>query len=231
MRIFLCSGAMRAIMFLFLEGNVEYSIVRSARKTLCLSIDAKGHLVVRAPYRVSVEDIQIFVAKHSRWIAKRLTERESAPKLNLNNFAEIRLFGKYYEIQEGRSRILGDIIFLPVNGREEALKALMKKTAAGYMQALTESIAFRFGLSFIRIRISSARGRWGSYSKNGTVSYSFRVGFLSSEIAEYIAVHELCHSKHFDHSPAFWREVENILPDYRIRRRQLKSMSYIMNSL
>ena len=210
---------------------MEYSIVRSARKTLCLSIDAKGKLVVRAPYRVSIDKIQNFVLRHRRWALKHLAEHENVPILVLNDGSELHLFGNKYIIQTGRSRISENSVFLPLNGREEALKALLKREAAHYMQALTEKISRNFGFTFNRVRISSARERWGSYSKRGTVSYSFRIGFLSPELAEYVAVHELCHSKHFNHSPVFWREVEKILPDYRIRKKRLKSMSNVMNYL
>ena len=210
---------------------MEYNIIRSARKTLCLSIDREGNLVVRAPYRVSIDEIQSFVSRHENWAAKRLADHNHTPRLNLNNASELLLFGKKYVIQEGRSRISGDSIFLPLNGRDEALKVLLKRETAQYMQTLTERIASICGISISRIRVSSARGRWGSYSKKGTISYSFRIGFLPLYLTEYIAVHELCHSKYFDHSPAFWREVERMLPDYRTRRKRLKSMNYVMNFL
>ena len=42
------------------------------------------------------------------------------------------------------------------------------------------------------------------------------------EVLEYVVVHELCHRKHMDHSPAFWAEVERALPQYRAQRDWLK---------
>mgnify|MGYP002800350189 FL=1 len=41
-------------------------------------------------------------------------------------------------------------------------------------------------------------------------------------ILDYVVVHELAHRKQMNHSPAFWAEVEKILPDYRERRKWLK---------
>ena len=42
-------------------------------------------------------------------------------------------------------------------------------------------------------------------------------------VVEYVVVHELCHRKHMNHSPAFWAEVEKALPDYRTQEAWLKA--------
>ena len=44
----------------------------------------------------------------------------------------------------------------------------------------------------------------------------------SPELIDYVVVHELCHRKQMNHSPLFWKEVEEILPDYRNLRSRLK---------
>ena len=42
------------------------------------------------------------------------------------------------------------------------------------------------------------------------------------EVLDYVVVHELCHRREMNHSQAFWKEVEKILPDYRERQKWLK---------
>ena len=38
----------------------------------------------------------------------------------------------------------------------------------------------------------------------------------------YVVVHEYCHFLQLNHSPAFWAEVEKLLPDWKARRELLK---------
>lgn len=208
-------------------------IIRSNRRSLSLSVDKEGNLVVRAPLRASDDAIEAFVLRHSDWIAKRKREALSRPKLDLSDGAELVLFGAPYRIvrlTEGRARVAADEIYLPVEGREETLARLLKKFSLKQMQELTERLAERHGFTYRNVRISSARRRWGSCNRDGTIAYSFRIAFLPSEQIGYIAVHELCHTRHFDHSPSFWREVERIFPDWKKCRKALKE-SYAMDYL
>ena len=41
-------------------------------------------------------------------------------------------------------------------------------------------------------------------------------------VIDYVVVHEICHLIHFNHSKEFWKMVEEIIPDYKERRKYLK---------
>ena len=52
------------------------------------------------------------------------------------------------------------------------------------------------------------------------------------EVIDYVVVHELCHRKEMNHSKAFWREVEKVIPNYKIYLGWLKDEgSLIMRRL
>ena len=203
--------------------EVAYKIVRSRRKTLSLCVTREGEVVVRAPLGVSKEYISAFVVRHTEWIEKRLRAVGSRPTLDLSDGAQLVLFGTGYRIATGRARIQAGTLYLPAERREEALVRLLKRFALEVMQLLTERIAGRHGFRYSGVRISSARSRWGSCNKDGVISYTFRVAFLPPLLCEYVIVHELAHTVCFDHSPAFWREVERVLPDWKTRRKALKN--------
>lgn len=207
------------------DGTDGYILLRSNRKSLSLCVDANGRIVVRAPKPMRMVQIERFVTQHTDWIERRRRQLESA-RPDFSDGAVLVLYGQRYTIGTGaRARIANDRILLPALEREKALISLLKKISRQYMSALVRELAEEYQFKYASVRCSSARGRWGSCSAKGNLSFSFRTVFLSEREARYIAVHELCHTRHMDHSPAFWAEVKAIIPDCLLIRRGLKNKS------
>lgn len=78
------------------------------------------------------------------------------------------------------------------------------------------------GVTYNRIFIKEQKTRWGSCSSLGNLNFNWKLILLDEELLDYVVVHELAHRKQMNHSPAFWAEVERILPDWRERRRWLR---------
>ena len=78
--------------------------------------------------------------------------------------------------------------------------------------------AERAGLPLPPLRVSDARTRWGSLSAKGVVSLNWRLIKATPEQLDYVICHELAHFRQRNHSAEFWREVEQLFPDYlRVR--------------
>ena len=76
------------------------------------------------------------------------------------------------------------------------------------------------------VRVRDMHTRWGSCSLHThTLCFALRLWGMPPAAREYVAVHELCHLLHPDHSPAFWAEVARCLPDYKARRAMLRAPS------
>lgn len=210
---------------------MNYRVIKSKRRTLCLSVEKDGEILVRAPIDTGDKEIKDFVIKHERWISARLAKRKGERGLSLNDGERIALFGESYEIEEGKPKLESGIIFLPANGRKEAFLKLIKRYSKEKMSALAESVSSRYGFEYSLIRISTARTRWGSCSRKGVLSFTCFLAFVPVDLAYYVAVHELCHTRHFDHSKNFWREVERVLPDWRSRRKALRKEEDCLNYL
>jgi len=81
-----------------------------------------------------------------------------------------------------------------------------------------------------RIRITSARGRWGSCGAKGTVNFSWRLALTPDEVIDYVVVHELAHLVERNHSARFWRRVEEVIPAHRLHRRWLRQNDHLLAS-
>jgi len=80
-----------------------------------------------------------------------------------------------------------------------------------------------YQFKYKRISIRDQRTRWGSCSKSGGLNFNYRLVFLPPELIDYLIVHELCHLKELNHSPAFWNIVSQQIPDFKKRRQTLRN--------
>ena len=103
---------------------------------------------------------------------------------------------------------------------EEEHQALIR-AAKEFLPHQVAMFARQMGVTCGRITVRSQKKRWGSCTASGNLNFNCLLMVMPPEVRDYVIVHELCHRKQMNHSPQFWLEVENILPDYRIRRRWL----------
>ena len=109
--------------------------------------------------------------------------------------------------------------------RPEAFSAWEEQLLRKKAQKLLPELIARYGrmlcVSPATIRVTAAKKRFGSCSARGSVCFSFRLFAYSREAVEYVVAHELAHLKHLNHSPAFYRLLGEVMPDYRRRARLL----------
>ena len=77
------------------------------------------------------------------------------------------------------------------------------------------------GVTVSNITMRNQKTRWGSCSSKGNLNFNCLLMLCPEEIRDYVVVHELAHLKELNHSPDFWAQVAEILPDYKERRKWL----------
>ena len=104
----------------------------------------------------------------------------------------------------------------------EQIKEL-RETARAYLVAKTKIYADTMGLKYGRITITSAKTRFGSCSSKGNLAFSYRLMLYPEAAVDYVVVHELAHLVEMNHSPAFYKVVADVMPDYKERAKLLKN--------
>jgi predicted metal-dependent hydrolase len=201
-------------------------LIHSRRKTIALVIQSDATLTVRAPLRMSTVSIQEFVEAHAGWIRKKQAQAYASPPPLKKYFIDGETFlylGNEFPlviIPSQRPALTFDHTgfhlarsFLP-----KARQVFISWYRAQALALISERVAFhaqRNGFSWRKIRISSARTRWGSCTTRGTLSFTWRLVLAPLEVIDYVVVHELVHIKIKDHSQKFWHRVAEIMPDYK----------------
>jgi predicted metal-dependent hydrolase len=208
-------------------------LVRSGRRTIALIVERDGTLTVRAPLHMSALRIQAFVEEHSDWILKNKEKVKHAVSPARDRFEDGQLFlflGQAYplKIVSSRRRRLefdGKVFKLAQSAlprAEEAFIDFYKDQAKAFIGRRALMLAEINGFRYKRIRISSARTRWGSCSTSGTLSFTYRLVMAPPDVVDYVVIHELVHTKIHNHSRNFWNNVALLVPDYKVKMAWLK---------
>lgn len=176
------------------DREISYTLKASKRaRHLRLSIHLDGCLVVTQPRFFSDRTTENFIVVHADWIIKHL-DRFAQNPLSLTAATNPRID---YLAKKEEARIL-------INDR------------LNYFNRF-------YNFEYKKVGIRNQSTRWGSCSRRGNLSFNYRLVDLAPAVSDYIIVHELCHLQEFNHSSYFWRLVAQTLPDYKDRRRSLRS--------
>ena len=208
-------------------------LVRSRRKTVALIVERDGSLTVRAPLRLAERRIQDFVESHREWIAKNQARVRAALPMSPKRYeaGETFLFlGRSYPlaiVPRQRSALTFDgasfrLAKSALPKAEEAFVRWYKEQATLLLFKRVLFFATSHGFFYQKIRISSARTRWGSCSSRSTLSFTYRLIMAPPEVVDYVVLHELVHTQIRNHSKTFWNKVRELMPDYKRRLDWLK---------
>ena len=208
-------------------------LVRSHRKTVAIVIERDGRLTVRAPLHLSGPRIQAFVESHADWIAKNRTRMQAASSPPARRFVDGETFlylGHPYPLHLvpalQPALVFDGISFSLAKSSlpkaEEIFVRWYKQQARRLLAERVPAIAGKYGFRYQKIRISSARTRWGSCSSRGTLSFTYRLIMAPVSVVDYVVLHELVHTQIKNHSKNFWNKVGELMPDYKSRLAWLK---------
>jgi hypothetical protein len=116
----------------------------------------------------------------------------------------------------------------PAGDLRPAIERHLRQLAARELPARVLELAAEHQLPVRRVTVRNQRSRWGSCSRSGTISLSWRLVQAPLFVRDYLVLHELAHLKEMNHSTRFWSEVARLCPDFREAERWLKQHSSLL---
>jgi len=236
---------MKKIKFEYDKEQMELAIIKSKRKSITIAIQPDGNLLVKAPVLMSDSEILKWVKTKTAWIIRRrekVLERQVVnPPKHYVSGERFLYFGKEYELEvrisSGRAGMVGivddKIVLFSKTGEgievESVLSNWYKNQAKIIISKRVHFYAGQMGETFERITIKSQKKRWGSCSSARNLNFNWRLIMAPQEVMDYVVVHELCHLRQMNHSEAFWREVETVLPYYKVHKKWLERNGDLLN--
>lgn len=177
--------------------------------------------------------------KQKQWIHDRLDilgrnfEQDDSHELPSHiHFSSIRQkWHVQYQISQRQKIHQQDVEkTLVISGKQEHHGTLLVKWLKlyGKSQLLPwlDSISRQYDLPYSSARVANQKTRWGSCSKNKVISMNCKLLFLKEELVRYLLIHELCHTRHMNHSKEYWKLVESFEPDYRELDKNINQAHY-----
>jgi predicted metal-dependent hydrolase len=230
-----------------LQGqSVPWLLKRTRRKTVGMSV-GQGVIQVNAPKWVPVGDIEFILKEKSRWLLARLAEWQQTERQRLSpeqqwaHGASLDYLGRPITLvlASATKGILFDDfkrelqLALPLEAGIEQIRdtvhGWLQGQAKTLLAARLKCLSNTSGRSYTKFSLSNARGRWGSCTEDGHIRLNWRLIHFSQEVIDYVIAHELAHIHTMDHSPGFWNEVADILPNFEdaksvLRKTRLESL-------
>jgi predicted metal-dependent hydrolase len=200
-------------------GSRVYVGISTRARHASLRVDPRaGHIVLVRPPRMSDAAAAHFVTNKAAWIKKHLAALP--PRIALVDGASLPYKGVEHVVRwrpnarggvwrEAEAR---EII---VTGKpEHAVRRLRDWLRGEARKALTSQVhalAAVLGVRVTRISVRDTRSRWGSCTRDGKISFSWRLMLAPENVLAYVAAHEVAHLKHMNHGQQFWQTVDDLL--------------------
>lgn len=210
----------------------EIQITRNVRSTR-LRLRVEGDQIrLTAPVFCSKKQIQNFIDQAESWLLKTWKlQQEKNQSIDRSLPAELQLFDQaqpiqiVYQSQKQNFVFDAKLLQLSISDRhpETYLKAFAISYAKEQLPVYLNKVSQETGLSFNICNVRQPKTRWGSCSAKHDIMLNSGIILFPENIVRYLCVHELAHTRHFDHSPRFWAEVAKHDPNYLAHRKILKN--------
>lgn len=220
--------------------EIVFHVQVSDRKTMEIAVHPDNSVIVKAPRGVSEDDIHGRVYRRARWIAKQINYfQQFHPRTPRRQYVsgETHLYlGRQYRLKVSAGnnpgvKLVRGFLYVTYRGKQNPVRVrllldewYLERARIKYAESLDRCFPDlqRMGYAQPTIHIRRMKTRWGSLSSKGTLTLNRELIRAPRDCIDYVVTHELCHLKYKDHSRAFYRLLEQVMPDWERRKHRLE---------
>ena len=223
------------------EETLAYTLKRTGRRrTVGIYIEPDRRLTVLAPSSAGVENVERILRRRLPWIRRQRRELEAlpppSPPRQWVNAETHRYLGRQYRLKlvqgtERSVKLSGGYfrVTLPDPKDRAAVRRLMEawyrvhalKVITERAERLLKATTWLDVSELPPITIKALTHRWGSTTKAGRITFNADAVKLPPVCLDYVIAHELVHVRIPNHSPAYWRMLGRVMPDWERWRERL----------
>ncbi len=117
------------------------------------------------------------------------------------------------------------LLCVPQIHRNEHLREWVKLKAQDYLPTRLAELAEQYHFHYTGCTVRHAKTRWGSCSRFGKINLNASLILLQPQLLDYVLLHELCHTREFNHSARFWAEMYAVDPEFKLHRQALRHVA------
>lgn len=221
----------------------RYLLRRSPRRTLAITVEPGGHLIVTAPDGATMAQVEAVLRRRRQWIARRRREAAalappSIPREWVSGETH-RYLGRQYRLRIRRGAPITTVLtgrYLTVTVPDPLDHEQVRRAAERWYRTRARETFGRRMEDLVRqtprlrlkeppeLIVRRLRKRWGSCSAAGRILMNVDAVKLPVGCIDYLLLHELCHVREPNHGPAFWRLLDACMPDWERWRKRLDSI-------
>ena len=225
------------------SNSIEYVLKRNAKKNINITIKDDGTVIVSAPKRVSLAEINRVIESKKEWIEKAKS-KQSLKKiihtdLDIKDGEKIYFLGELKTIKivpskvtslfieddrlcfEVKEKYLQNQEYLNVHfytALKEKLTLILNEYMNMYLKVMN--------LNINTMKLRSMRSRFGTcMPKKKEILFNTFLIHYPLESIEYVVLHEVSHLIHANHSANFYNVIAKYMPDWKSRKNKLKEYS------
>jgi predicted metal-dependent hydrolase len=226
--------------------RIPFQVIRSSKRHRTLSVQVRpdGQVRVAAPVQVSNAEIDAMIVRRAGWIWRQLQRIRVHSRL-LQTYSYISGERHPYLGEQYPLKIIEDINIknsvklhrgrLEVSTRLPEPELVRAQLRAWYrdqagpvfkrrLEALLSSLSWQPAATPL-LQLRYMKRRWGSCSHQGVITLNPHLVKAPVECVDYVIAHELCHLRELNHSPRFYRLLDQVLPGWPASRTQLDGMA------